>query len=65
MKNKDGVCPTCGCSVRVVGKTTKHYEPVVDEEVLLAKFDKGMRGGEMLAAMAIKRLIDNYLEKIK
>lgn len=23
-------CPTCGSSVKVVGKTTMHYEPVED-----------------------------------
>ena len=27
-------CPTCGSRVRVVGKTTMHYEPVDDAPVL-------------------------------
>lgn len=26
-------CPTCGAAVRVVGKTTMHYEPVEDARV--------------------------------
>jgi hypothetical protein len=26
-------CPTCGAAVRVVGKTTMHYEPLADERV--------------------------------
>ncbi len=29
-------CPTCGSLVRVVGRTTMHYEPVTDER---AKFE--------------------------
>jgi hypothetical protein len=30
---KHHTCPTCGCPVRVVGRTTKHYEPILPDEV--------------------------------
>jgi hypothetical protein len=30
---KQHTCPTCGCPVRVSGRTTKHYEPILPEEV--------------------------------
>lgn len=29
-------CPTCGASVRIVGNTTKHYEPIADEKLRIA-----------------------------
>ena len=29
-------CPTCGSAVRVVGETTKHFEPIDIEELLAA-----------------------------
>ena len=39
-ESKQSECPTCGAEVRVVGDTTKHYEPVdkkmtVDIELIM------------------------------
>lgn len=33
-------CPTCGAEVRVVGRTTRHYEPVAEADTLPETYDE-------------------------
>jgi hypothetical protein len=64
MKKSKQVCPTCGCPVKVVGKTTKHYEPdIVNQDELLEKFNLGIEGGERIILVRLKSIIQDMLDK--
>lgn len=51
-------CPTCGGAVRVVGDTTRHYEPVDTPEVA------AMRAAMNAALTTIKAVGDSTVKRL-